>query len=264
MTKLNDYKIYELNNNKYTICSIKYKSTYVPIIIDYKFIRTLINMNKSWRINNKGHVITNHTYVSNGNEINCEIYLHDVILTLNKTYKSKPVLHINRLGVDNRIENLIYDEYQKDIKKNIKKKSRSIVLPKSSHINPDDIPSFVWYLKEDQTHGERFMIELGEIRWKTTSSKGLSLRYKLEEAKKFLRHLKIKRPDLFETYSMNGDLNKEGQKLLESFYKISFNTGFTHLKIVNLFDKTNEFLEEDLNYLSDNEIELLNVFNPNK
>ena len=44
---------------------------------------------------------------------------------------------------------------------------------------------------------------------------------KLEETKKYLRHMKKNEPEFFHKYSMNGDLNTEGKKLFESFYEIS-------------------------------------------
>ena len=101
------------------------------------------------------------------------------------------------------------------------------------------------------------MIDIGDVKWKTPSSKTLSLRYKLEEAKKYLRQLKLNRCDLFDNYSMNGDLNITGQLMLKSFYKIAFANGFTHLKVINLCDQTNEFLKEDLSYLTNEEIDML-------
>jgi hypothetical protein len=124
----------------------------------------------------------------------------------------------------------------------------------------NDIPSYVWYLKDNDTHGERFMISLGDIKWKSTSSKKLSLRYKLEETKKYLRALKNNRPDLFTDYSMNGDLNQEGKINLESFINIAKNSGYSNIN--NIVDKTNQYLKEKHTGLSNQEIELLNLFEP--
>ena len=41
--------------------------------------------------------------------------------------EKKSILHINKLNIDNRIENLMYDTKNKDIKKNINAKSRNYV-----------------------------------------------------------------------------------------------------------------------------------------
>ena len=49
------------------------------------------------------------------------------------------------------------------------KKKRTIKLPKSSGITPDDIPTYIWYVKETANHGDRFVVEIGDIKWKTTS-----------------------------------------------------------------------------------------------
>ena len=112
-------------------------------------------------------------------------------------------------------------------------------------------------MKPDISHGERFLVEVGDVSWKTTSSRNLSLKYKLEEAKKYLRNLKQKRPDLFEEYSMNGDLNKYGLEQLTSFFEISQNAGYTNLKKINLSDNTDVYLKENTKGLSDYEIDLL-------
>ena len=80
----------------------------------------------------------------------------------------------------------MYDTSDKEITKNLEKKARIINL-KGGGINANNLPSFVWYLKPDSSHGERFMVKLDSINWKSPSSKDLSLRYKLESAKQFLR-----------------------------------------------------------------------------
>lgn len=263
MVKFNEYKLVDFDGLKYAVIKIQYNGVPIPIIIDANLIDKVVALNKSWRINNKGHIVTSHVYNNDGKESICEIYLHDVILTLHGSYQQKPVLHINRLGIDNRVINLSHDVKDKDISKNLKKKARSIKFPKHTNVKADDIPSFVWYIKEDPTHGERFSVEIGDIKWKTSSSKTLSLKYKLEEAKKFLRHLKSRRSDLFDSHSMNGDLNKHGKQNLESFYKIAFTAKYTHLNIIDLFDNTDEFLKQDLTGLDNEEVQILNNFDPN-
>jgi hypothetical protein len=50
----------------------------------------------------------------------------------------------------------------------------------------------------------------GDLKWKTTSCDKLSLKYKLEEAKKFLRQYKQRNPEEFMKNSMNSDLNANG------------------------------------------------------
>ena len=179
---------------------------------------------------------------------------------LNGNTLNKPILHINKIGIDNRISNLSYDTHDKHIQKNLKKKSRTISLPKKCGIIPENLPSYVWYVKEDSSHADRFMVDVGDVNWKSTGSKKVSLKYKLEETKKYMRHLKNARPDLFNEYSMNGDLNKNGVGLLDDFLNISKDAGYYLNDISNA--NTEKYLKEDTVGLSNEEINLLTSFVP--
>jgi hypothetical protein len=95
--------------------------------------------------------------------------------------------HINRIGLDNRKENLrIITQSEQNL--NQSKKKRRIVLPEDSELVADDIPKHIWYIKPNGSHGERFAIEFKteNIIWKTTASKNVSLKDKLESVKKQL------------------------------------------------------------------------------
>ena len=257
MVKLSDnFNKIELNNKKYISCDFKYKNHDLPVILDYDVHKKLKYNEATWFINDKGYVVTK--YKKNDNTY-CELYLHDIIMQINHSdAPKKSILHINKINIDNRIENLMYDTVDKDIKKNIIKKKRIIEFPEECNIVPEELPSYVWYMKENGTHGERFIIKIGPVCWKSTASKKLSLRYKFEETKKYLRTLKKHNPDLFNKYSMNGDLNKEGKELFESFYELAQKAGYTNL--VNLYadNKTDKYLKENLTDLTNDEIELLN------
>ncbi len=115
----------------------------------------------------------------------------------------------------------------------------------------------MWYLKPNGTHDERFIIEIGDVKWKTTSSSKLSLRYKLEEGKKYLRELKEAKPEIFDENSMNGEFNSEGKKLLKSFFSISKEAGFKNLRKVTTDNLTDSYLKENLKGLSPFEREIL-------
>jgi len=255
--------VVDLDNNRYVVCRFPYKNTNVPVILDYAIFEQIKKLGKSWHITDNGCIATIHKMIHNGDEIATELYLHDIIMKMNHMDKPNAILHINKLGIDNRIENLIYDTNDKNITKNIKKKKRVVELPYDSHIDPDCLPSYVWYNKEESTHGDRFVVDIGHIAWKSTSSKKLSLRYKLEETKKYLRNLKTTQPQIFLDHSMNGDLNLTGKKLLESFYEIANKANYTHLTKINNIENTDEYLSEDLFYLSNAEIQLLKLFDPN-
>lgn len=259
------YKIIH-NKNIYAICELSYNSKIAPILMDWNIFKEIKILNKSWHINDKGLVMTNHKYTDakDGIEKIKEFSLHEIVMRISdgqiNEKLNNSILHINKLGVDNRRSNLIYDTNEKDITKNIKKKSRTIILPDDCGIVPDEIPSYIWYLKEDTTHGDRFIIDIGDVRWKSTGSKKVSLKYKLEETKKYMRYLKNIRSDLFDDYSMNGDLNEEGLELINDFLQISQKAGF---KLnYNIQNHTNNFLKENLIGLTGEEIILLELFNP--
>ena len=264
MVKLNKYYKVDYKSKKYAVCKLPYLSKTTPIILDWDIFNEIKKLDKNWHVNEKGMVVTYHKYFDNFENINKtkEISIHDVVLKIHNGFvESDSILHINRLGIDNRIDNLMYDTNNKQITKNIKKKSRTIVFPKDSGINVDEIPSYIWYLKEDLSHGERFVINVGDITWKSTASKKVSLKYKLEETKKYMRYLKDKRSDLFEDFSMNGDLNDEGKKLLDDFFEITKKAGY---KLNNSIDlsNTDKLLEINIDGMSNDEIMLLELFNP--
>ena len=255
MSRIDKYKIVKSSVNNYVVFTIPHKKSSYPVILDYDDFQYVKQLNKSWHITENGKVTTKHkTQYIGLNEI-VNILRHKDNKT---TAKPHPLVHINRLGIDNRRDNIIYDSRNKDINKNLTKKSRSTQLPAGSGINPDNIPTYIWYIKADKSHGDRFNVVMGDINWKTTSSSALSTRYKLEEAKKFVRELKIIRPDLFEEYSMNGDLNKYGAELMNSFYKLTSDAGIPvqHLS----FNNSDKYLKEDLRNLTSHELKLLKAF----
>jgi hypothetical protein len=259
MVILDKPKLVNHNGKSYVIFDYKQN---IPIIIDADIYNVILKLNKSWNINDKYFVVANYKLNDGSNK---EITLHDIVMmTIEKDkYKYKPIVHINKLGFDNRYENLMYDEVNKDINKNMRKKKRTIELPEECGFDVKKIPTYIWYLKPDNTHGERFVVNIGDINWKTTSSNTFCLKYKLEEAKKYLRYLKTKRLDLFEDYSMNGDLNKKGIELLKSFDQIVRNHGYK----INLDDvrtNTGDLLAEDTNGLSQAEKYILKKYSPDE
>ena len=251
MVLLTDNIDVSYNNKKYTIIKIPYKTYKVPILLNKQIYDTIIGYNKNWTLNSSGYL---YTTVNNKS-----IYLHDVIYKLsNKTNSKYPIIHLNKIPLDYRIENLIEDKPNKNIKKNLHKKSRTIQL---KNINVNDIPSFIWYMKDDGVHGERFQIELGNIKWKTTSTDKLSLRYKLEEAKKYLRQYKEQNNDNFLENSMNSDLNIHGINLKKEFYKILEKNNMYYKYTFS--NNTDELLKENFKGLTEIEMKLLNDFNIN-
>jgi len=238
------------NNKNYSIIEFPYKKIKVPIVMNKDISDIIIKYDKNWSINSSGMI---YTKLKDKN-----VYLNEVIYTIkNKAFKY-PILHLNKIPLDYRIENLIQDEPNKNIKKNLNKKQRTIKL---KNINVNKIPSFIWYMKDDGVHGERFQIELGNIKWKTTSTDKLSLRYKLEEAKKYLRQYKEQNNDIFLENSMNSDLNIHGINLKKEFYKILEKNNMNYKYTFS--NNTDELLKENFKGLTEIEIKLLNDFNIN-
>jgi hypothetical protein len=223
----------------YGIMTVQFKKNKIPVIVDIEDEPLIKKIGENWSCNVNG--IVSHPFIHNGETK--EIKLHDVIMfNANANKNNKTVVHIDKLGLDNRRENLMRDDTNKDVTKNMKKKQRTIILPEKSGINPDELPTYVWYIKPEGTHGERFIVNVGDLTWKTTSSKKVSLRCKLEEAKAFLRKLKEEKPDVFKTFSMNGDFNSTGENLLETFYRIIYKAGFDNIKKIPLPNATEKYL----------------------
>jgi hypothetical protein len=246
----------------YSVISIKKGNIDVPIVLEMGIYDLIKRDPRNYTLNDNLMLSTKVNIGTQNNPKIVDIYLHEIVMKLkNKSSSSSkiaPILHINKINVDNRVSNLVFDTIDKDYTKNLHKKDRTIDLSED-RIDCNSLPSFVWYLKSDDSHGDRFIVEMGPLKWKTTSSRKLSLRYKLEEMKKYLRLNKDKSPSLFKEYSMNGDLNNIGDTLKKEYYTIINLAGFNYT--YNTKYKTNDFLKEDLKDLTEIEKLLLKQFN---
>lgn len=229
----------EYNGKKFTIFTIYFKKQRIPVLIDENNKNLIQKFGAKWKCNSSGIITTNYIQ----NNIVHTIKLHKLIFMKEYPYDKKHVFHINKMRIDNREENLNYMTKKNIL--NTKKRKRRLQLPENSDIQPNEIPSYVWYSKSEGTHGDRFIIKLKNLFWKSTSSKKVSLRYKLEETKNYLRLLKKEKPELFENLSMNGDYNKKGEELINSFYNIIYKAGFNHIKRISIPNNTRELLDFD-------------------
>ncbi|MBA42414.1 MAG: hypothetical protein CMF62_00205 [Magnetococcales bacterium] len=240
--------------------NLRYTGKNLPIVLEKEDFDYINKLNKNWKYHQAGLISCLHTH----DDKTKEIFMHNIIMALKDRgdMKDNPVVHINKIGLDNRRENIIYDTQNKNFKKNLKKKKRTIKLPEDSGIEPDEIPTYVWYLKENGSHGDRFAVEIGNLKWKTTSSKKMSLRYKLEQAKKYLRDLKNNKPEYFYDFSMNGDLTKKGEDLLKSYKLIVKKAGYLNIDYIPAFKKFNiENLTDK--YLEDHSYKINSSFEKN-
>jgi hypothetical protein len=208
-----DYKEVIYNNKHYIVASKE----------DYRFVFDKDDFDKvkqrNWYKTTRDYIVSNITLDNGDRKL---LLLHNFILN-RITFPGKGVTesvdHINRNHFDNRKENLrIISQSEQNLNQN--KKIRNIVqLPEDSGLSPEDIPKHIWYVKPNGGHGDRFAIELKteNIVWKTSSSKMVSLKEKLNQAKEKLQELYIKFPYL------NPDTNEsvlKAQELNISFQEI--------------------------------------------
>jgi hypothetical protein len=202
-------------NKEYTVGKVPFKDIYLNFVIDKEDFDKIDGY--SWHKSS-----TN--YISQGVIVDAkkkEFYLHNLVLNIfdfpGKGSKES-LDHINRIGFDNRKENLrVISQSEQNL--NQSKKKRRIVLPEDSGLVADDIPKHIWYIKPNGSHGERFAIEFKteNIIWKTTASKNISLKDKLESAKKQLEEYYKLYPYL---NSNNEDKTNKIKELTESYNEI--------------------------------------------
>lgn len=202
-------------DKEYVVGKVPFKDGYLKFVIDKEDHDKVDGY--SW------HKSSNN-YISQGVIVDGkkkEFYLHNLVLNLldfpGKGSKES-VDHINRIGLDNRKENLrILTQTEQNL--NQSRKKRKIELPEDSGLVADDIPKHIWYVKPNGSHGERFAIDLKteNISWKTTASKNVILKDKLESAKTQLEKYYKLYPQLNPN---NEDKNKKIQELTDSYNKI--------------------------------------------
>ena len=141
-----------------------------------------------------------------------ELYLHNLLM---KPRPQEAVQHISKNGLDNRRENLRLVDL--GTLNNQTKKRRNVELPPMCGIRSEEIPKHIWYVQANGYHRDRFAIEFKTegILWKSTSSKDVSLKDKLADAKK---HLDL----LYESFPHLDPMREEvaARLLEESFQKI--------------------------------------------
>lgn len=207
------YKEVLYNNNYYIVGCISTNKDIIKFLIDKDDFPKIKDM--SWHYISKSYV-SHSVNVSNKRK---ELYLHNLIMNRTEypgkgSYES--VDHINRIGLDNRKDNLrIISQSEQNINQKIKK--RRIKLPENSEITENDIPKHIWYIRANGNHGDRFAVELKteNIIWKTTSSKNISLKDKLEDAKQKLNEYYKLYP-----YLNPKENNIQIEKLQNEYYEI--------------------------------------------
>lgn len=243
----NQYKIVNYKNKEYIVANTEKNE---PFIFDKDKLKDLPDI----------------TYYLCNNYVNCRLesntYLHNLIMDY--TFDGKLYVdHINRIKTDNRTSNLRLIS-QSDQNKNQSKQTRNVNLPQNCGINSQDIPTFMWYVKANGSHGDRWCIEIkNKYVWKTTSSKKYTTKCKFELAKKHLKNLIDLQPELFIGHCINGELSDIGKKLEREYIDILELAGYNYTTC-NKNNILKNYLQKDLNGLNDDEIKLINEFEQTK
>lgn len=220
------YKDILYNNNQYVVGTCYSNNEPIHFIFDKEDEDKVIG--RSWHLCSK-------KYISSGvidNTSRKELFLHNLVANIldhNGKGQTETIDHINRIGLDNRKENLrILTQAEQNM--NQTKRKRNIILPEGCEIQPSEIPRHIWYIKAQGHHGDRFAIEFKteNICWKTTSSKSITLKEKLNEAKKKLLEFYKEYPQL--NPFQEEKLIKE-RELIESYSDIIKLATNTEIKI---------------------------------
>ncbi len=256
-----DYSVVEYRNKKYIVGKTCSRTKNQILFITDASIKKYIKHGK-W------HRQSQSDYISLKMNSNKELYLH--YLALNKIEfggrgQTYTIDHINRIPWDNRKENLrVTTQTQQNF--NQRKKKRKVELPEDCGIDPDDLPKNVWYVKPTGNFGEYFEVRIKDLpdgstfRKKTTKSKTVSLKCKLEEVKHYLKELQKKFPDAIGERGISSTYSDEAIKLIKSYNKIIKLSGFDNYKdfLVEV-PENKDHLENNVDELEDSEKEKLNL-----
>lgn len=213
-----NYKFITLNAKDYVVGTVKYNGEDIDFVFDRDDYEKVNE--RAWHVSSDSYI--GSTFYTNDDVKNKkELYMHNLVMG-RLEYPGKgakeTVDHINRIGFDNRKENLrIVTQSQQNM--NQTTRTRNITLPEGCEIVPEDIPRHIWYIKANGAHGDRFAIEFKTeaLCWKTTSSKKISLKEKLQQAKEKLQELYTQYPHL---NPFNTDKLELEESLKESYNRI--------------------------------------------
>lgn len=202
------------NDHEYVVGIIQKRDSdlRVPFIIDKEDKERVLT--RHWHSAVRDTYISS-CFVSDEDGSKKSLYLHNFIM--NKTDflgkgATSSIDHINGIGTDNRKENL-REVCQSMQNFNTKQRERKTdKLPLS--IDAADIPRNIWYIPPNGGHAERFAVEIkgipeiGDILWKTSSSKKLTIKEKLAQAIE-------KRKELFDTYPILKEYERSSERSLQ-------------------------------------------------
>lgn len=203
-----EWKYIRYNDQDYIVGKIQFNDDYIYSIND-AYDQTKID--------------EYHWHVVAGSYIGCDIkhegsykvlYMHNHVMDRNGFLgkgQTTSIDHINGIGFDNRHANL--REISQSLQNmNTSQRNRTTCkIP--NDISLSEIPKHIWYIPVTKTHGDRFVVEIkgipdiGNICKKTTSSRDISTRKKLEQAIQIRNNIFDKYPILKE-YARDSDKSK--------------------------------------------------------
>lgn len=271
---IEECRIVKLNKKQYAVLLIAFNDTFKLAVIDAEDVGIITRIG-SWNYSQSGGYLRHTVYVhfnekqiiygQTTNKLRREIYMHNLVMGLiNFPGKGaiRTVDHINRIGMDNRKANLRFVTQTKQ-NYNQKKKKRTVNLPEGCGIDSNELPTCVEYQPGSGAHGDRFVFYIKKNNkkihtFRSTKSKGKSLRYKLEQVKQHISELKIIKPELFEDRCFNGEYTEEAKVLIDEYNEILKLSQFdcANKFIVNY--KTEDYLEDNIIELSEEEQKCLN------
>jgi len=212
-------------------------------------------INKRWYLSNVGY-IAKQIILNNDRK---RLMLHNYIMNRMEFPGKGPlesIDHINRIKTDNRKENL---RLISQSEQNINQGMRRSKLSNDCEIRSEDIPRYVRYCKNHGRYADRFCIDLhrnAELklkRWYSSENKKLSLRFKLEQTKKYLRYLKQKYPIKFNKLCIEYEYFDDVLQSRKDYNAILKLSGYSCVKdnLVKINEKN--YLVENLAGLSDEE-----------
>lgn len=260
--RLTNYEIVKYSDKEYVICKLTFASKTRLLVIDFNDFEKIKYL--KWDYMTNGYVST-RIYINRKLEIT--IYIHNLIMNQIKFTSDrtgKTVDHINRIPLDNRKENLrMVNQSGQNFNQN--RKARTVKLPDNCNIKLTEIPRTVSYSKARGIGGEYFEVYTPnfnnqDLRWSSSRDKTVSLRFKLEQSKKYLRYLQNKYPEEFNKRHIEKEYNDDEIKLIESYNAIIKLSKFYDQTMEIKYNQTN-YLKEDLTHLTEPEIKLLNSLN---
>ena len=135
-----DYKEVTYDGKEYVVCIINYKDEKIPFVIDKDQFEKVDEL-KSWCCNFRGKTcyICHHIYIDKDTSKN--IQLHNLVMEFKakKKARTESVDHINRIGTDNRKENLrIVDETTQIMNRSKFIRKHNLQELKGAGINPQE------------------------------------------------------------------------------------------------------------------------------